>query len=377
MNILFLIFHGFDPANGISKKIFYQVSALKELGHDVRLCSLPSSKDGYKTRLVDDIPLREYGNGIKSKILKRVEFGSIAQYAIQNKIELVYMRSDHNANPFTIRMAKKMKRANIRIVMEIPTYPYDHEDDIPLKNMELLIDKCFRKQLAKQLYRIVTFTENKRIFGVDTIRISNGIDFGQIKLKQHKNDTSRELHLIGVAEIHLYHGFDRLILGLRNYYAGAPAYKVYFHLVGEFFGKQEADSILSLLEQNPELRPYVILHGAKHGKELDTLFEQTDMGIGSLGRHRSGITDIKTLKNREYAARGLAFIYSETDTDFEHRPYILKVPADESPIDIPQVIRFFQEQTLTPPEIRNSILSLSWKEQMRLVMDQVKSTDNI
>ena len=26
---LFVIFHGFDPNNGISKKIFYQVNALK------------------------------------------------------------------------------------------------------------------------------------------------------------------------------------------------------------------------------------------------------------------------------------------------------------------------------------------------------------
>ncbi len=35
------------------------------------------------------------------------------------------------------------------------------------------------------------------------------------------------------------------------------------------------------------------------------------MGIASLGRHRNGITRIKTLKNREYAARGIPFVYSE------------------------------------------------------------------
>ncbi|MEG2480028.1 MAG: hypothetical protein RSA50_07120, partial [Mucinivorans sp.] len=43
----------------------------------------------------------------------------------------------------------------------------------------------------------------------------------------------------------------------------------------------------------------------------DDLFEQADIAIGSLARHRSGITTIKTLKNREYAARGIPFIYSE------------------------------------------------------------------
>ena len=38
MKILFLIFHGFDEANGISKKIRYQVKALRECGADVRVC---------------------------------------------------------------------------------------------------------------------------------------------------------------------------------------------------------------------------------------------------------------------------------------------------------------------------------------------------
>lgn len=372
MNILFLVFHGFNPSNGISKKISYQINALKELGHNVQLCYLSSDENGYKIRWVDKIAIRTYGNGLIGKILKRIEFDSIAQFAILNKIDLVYMRSDHNANPFTIRMARKMNMANIRIVMEIPTYPYDHEDNLILKKIELFIDRCFRKKLAKQLYKIITFTDYKQIFGIDTIRISNGIDFSHIKLKQHRNDTSHELHLIGVAEIHLYHGFDRLILGLQNYYASNPEYKVYFHLVGNFFGKQEEKSILSLLQQNSKLSQYVVLYGAKHGDELDSLFEKADMGIGSLARHRSGISDIKTLKNREYAARGLSFIYSENDSDFEQKPYIYKVPADESPIDIPQVIHFFQKQKLTPLEIRNSILSLSWEEQMQQVINQVK-----
>lgn len=44
------------------------------------------------------------------------------------------------------------------------------------------------------------------------------------------------------------------------------------------------------------LSPYVILHGAKHGKELDVLFEKADFAVGSLARHRSGIQNIKTLK---------------------------------------------------------------------------------
>ena len=40
MKILFLVFHGFDAFNGISKKIGYQIEALRILGHQVELGSL-------------------------------------------------------------------------------------------------------------------------------------------------------------------------------------------------------------------------------------------------------------------------------------------------------------------------------------------------
>ena len=44
MKALFLMFHGFDKANGISKKIHYQVKALKECGLDVRTCYYQTSQ---------------------------------------------------------------------------------------------------------------------------------------------------------------------------------------------------------------------------------------------------------------------------------------------------------------------------------------------
>lgn len=39
------------------------------------------------------------------------------------------------------------------------------------------------------------------------------------------NDTSDELHLIGVAEVHYWHGFDRLVRGLAAYYDRGRSYK--------------------------------------------------------------------------------------------------------------------------------------------------------
>ena len=65
------------------------------------------------------------------------------------------------------------------------------------------------------------------------------------------------------------------------------------------------------------------------------------------------------------------FAYSETDEDFDKMPYILKVPADESPIDIHRLIRFYMELDLSPRKIRDSIKNLSWKEQMMKVINNL------
>ena len=252
--------------------------------------------------------------------------------------------------------------------MEIQTYPYDQE--FIDQKLNLCIDKIFRHDLCKQLNAIVTFSNDTVIFGQRTIRISNGIDFSSIPLRQQIHTMENELHLIGVAEIHFWHGFDRIINGLKEYYTQNPTYKVYFHIVGNLSGERERQEI-EMPIHTYGLSPYVILHGAKHGKELDVLFEKADFAVGSLARHRSGIQNIKTLKNREYAARGFGFIYSETDDDFEKMPYILKAPADETPIEISKVIAFCKKQTTPPQEIRDSIRNLSWKEQMKKVYDSI------
>lgn len=367
MKALFLIFHGFDPSNGISKKIHYQVKALKQCGLDIELCSYDVAVDGRRYWKVDDRVIADLGIGIGAKLKRRIDYLPIVQYVKENKIEFIYMRSDHNANPFTISMVKSMKRGGAKVVMEIPTYPYDQEYVSRKMKMELAVDRLYRHSLAKWLDSIVTFSNAPRIFGKDTIRISNGIDFDAIPLKEHQNDTSKELHLIGVAEIHYWHGYDRLIKGLAEYYHTNTDYKVYFNLVGVFAGEMERNACMTVVKEN-HLEPYVVYHGAKHGEELDELFERCDFAIGSLGRHRSGITYIKTLKNREYAARGFSFIYSETDEDFDSKPYVLKAPADESPIDINRIIDFYCSLQMTSKDIRASIQGLSWQTQMQKVL---------
>jgi glycosyltransferase involved in cell wall biosynthesis len=339
INALFLSFSGYSEYNGISKKKLAQIKGLKECGLNVMNCYYTLLRNNeHRVWMIDDVVLIDLGKGILAKLKKRTNYVSLLTYIIEKRISFVYMRYEHNANPFLIHFVRRLMNQGVKVVMEIPTFPYDQEYITIRSKCSLFIDKLFRKRLAKQLNAIVTFSNESEIFGQRTIRISNGIDFNSIKLKRQRNHSSDEIHLVGVAEIHYWHGFDRVVKGLANYYKSDRhnACKIYFHIVGEFSGERERTEIVPLIIEN-KLENYIILHGKLFGISLDGIFDRSDIGIGSLARHRSNITYIKTLKNREYAARGIPFIYSETDEDFESMPYILKVPADESPIDITQI----------------------------------------
>lgn len=379
MKILFLVYHGLSNYSGISKKILLQVKGLEENGHEVHLCTYIVKEDGQKCRMIDNKIMENLGTGIVAKLKKRCCYGSILKYIKEQRIDLVYVRSFHNANPFTIHLFKQIRKIGVKAAMEIPTYPYDPEyigADWRVR-FNLIIDKFYREKLAKQMDAIVTFSNEEIIFGQRTIRISNGVDFSTIPLKKQptKKKLSSEIHLIGVAEVHYWHGYDRLIHGIGKYYQSPHEEKVYFHLIGgvassEMYDTPQAPGFDRYI-QRYKIKKYIIFHGQQYGKELDVLFDKADFAIGSLARHRTKIDKIKTLKNREYAARGIPFMYSETDEDFDCMPYVLKVPAAETPIDIKQVIQFCKEIKETSQQIRESIAHLSWKEQMRKVVNNM------
>ena len=312
--------------------------------------------------MTDDALIADLGSGLTAKLRKRIDFSPIINYIQQEHIQSVYIRFAHNANLFTTLFLFRLKRMGIRTVLEIPTYPYDQE--YISQWTKYYTDHLFRRTFCRFIDRIVTYSDDPVIFGRPTLRISNGIDFRHIALRQAPPSAEEGLHLIAVAEIHFWHGLDRLIEGLGRYYAQQPAYPVYFHIVGPLSGSREEREILTPIHQYG-LEQVVTLHGPQHGAQLDSLFDRCHLAIGSLGRHRSGITSIKTLKNREYAARGFAFVYSEQDADFDSQPYVLKVPADESPIDVPRLVEFYRQQSLSPSAIRGSIAHLAWSEQMK------------
>ena len=167
MKILFLVYHGFSEYSGISKKIHYQVKGLKENGYDVRLCYYDINENGHRCRFIDGFVLKDYGMGVMAALRQRMDYDRIYDYCIAEQIDMIYARCFQNANPWLIRFFKKLKKAGIHAVTEIPTYPYDQEfSHFSWKvRAGLKIDQFFREQLYRQMDALVTFSNADRIFG--------------------------------------------------------------------------------------------------------------------------------------------------------------------------------------------------------------------
>lgn len=261
---------------------------------------------------------------------------------VPSDADVIYIRYQLSDYPF-INFLKKCKKKlpNSKIILEVPMYPYEDE----LKEISNIItnfrDKFYSKQIKKYVNQVTTCTPFDKIFGVPAILIVNGIDVNKVKPKNVKSSNHSEINIIAVALVNFSHGYDRLIAGLNNYYSNKnePKREVVFHLVGD-------GEVISQLKEyvcSHNLSDRVIFYGFKSGQELDEIYEKADIGLDVLGGHRKGDKWFGTLKSREYLSKGLPFIteYPLTKELDPVKKYIMKVSANESPIDIDEVIKFY------------------------------------
>ena len=372
MKILFLTFLYLEKTSGISKKIQAQVQALGRGGAEVHLCHFEAMTDGRHWAL-DGEDIGRIG-GRKDVVLKNAT-GSFYQPVLRTLREggydWLYFRYNLNATPFMIRFMAEVRKLGVRIVMEIPTFPYDGEfRDLPLmRRIAFETEKWSRKRFHRFVDKIVTFSDDREIFGVPCVNLSNAVDPEQIPLRAvvPRHDYVR---MTGVAILSFWHGYDRLIRGIAAYRAAHPqGREVRFDVVG---GGEIRDQ-LEQLARELGVADCVKFHGLLYGDELNRVFLDTDLCVGCLACHRKHIVEVKSLKNVEYAMRGIPMVYSEQNNDFDNRPYVLKATADESPVDVADLLRRFEKAERDPATIRRSVAHLSWEFQMKKLLEEMKA----
>lgn len=344
--LLYIAFTDFTKLSfGPNAKILSQCRAFSAHGYEVSLIG----RQGMDTVLIQhDTLIRSIGTAkidlpasrFRNLLAKQKQISDLKKHLKETHYDACYIRYEFS-DPGFVSLLRELRECCPKIVLELPTYPYEDENrDNFLSRMQLLVDRHWRKQLHHYIDFIVTFYAGyDTIFGIPVQVIPNGFDFSTMALVSG-NLPEDAIHLIAVSSMRSWHGYERFLEGMRVYYQteDVPHRNIVLHLVGN---GREYGKYNSLVEEY-DLKEHVVMEGAMSGKPLDALYDRCAIGIDSLARHRSGIDVLSSLKSREYGAKGLPIINScKIDVIEDDFPYLLRVPADESAISIPDVLTFY------------------------------------
>jgi len=294
------------------------------------------------------MPGTERPQGILGKIYREWHVNN----AIKNIILSLSERDVLYARIFypSLQLSRMLKQPRAcKIVIEYQTIePFEYR--LNGKYWYLLIDFLFGNAIRRYTDGIVGVTDEITQYEVARagdpkkphFTIGNGFAVKSVPVRQAPYYHGNYLHLLCVASVARWHGLDRLFRGLATH---RMMPKVTLHIAGDGAELPHLEKLACDLGISDRM----VFHGFTTGKALDALFDQCHIAVGSLGIHRIGLKEASILKAREYCARGIPFIYGIADPDFPADfPYILRLPADENPIDIEQLLAFAEEVCADP-----------------------------
>lgn len=341
LRVMYLNMSGVLNSNsGYFKKINQQVKALRDLGVDVEQVSIEML--GFSSL---------QGPGLWKTLSRRKRLLEFAEERIVNReIDLIYMRYSC-ADGLLYRFVKKYGHV---IVTEHQTL---EEQELASMGLYLryLSERYFGRKVLKRIAGIVGVTEEICLYEKERARIENiaclpngnGIDIASVRERKIEQKAFDTLEMLCVAHVAKWHGLDRLIKGMAEYQGNV---RPQLHIVGDGSEIPNLKRLVTYLK----LENSVIFHGFKTGKELDELFDRCHVAVGSLAIHRAGSGS--PLKSKEYCARGIPFVDSVNDADFDYNlPFRLKLTSDDTPIDIEALVSF----------TRNALSDSSQAEKMR------------
>lgn len=236
----------------------------------------------------------------------------------------------------------KTRYPQCKVIMEVATYPYIRELLQRIDGWALLPKDLFnRRKLKKYVDRIVTYSDDLKIFDIPTIRVMNGIDVKSIKpICDNGNSETKIIRLLAVGVLQKSHGYERCIQGLAQYYFNKPGRTIEIHIVGD---GTELNYYKNLVAKY-HLERYVFFYGRKVGVELEQIYNNMDIALGSFGAYKRGITKSSSLKIREYLAKGLPIISGcreDVFDDMSDYPFYLQMPNDNSLVDMRDILCFY------------------------------------
>ncbi|GIX58695.1 glycosyltransferase [Bacillus paranthracis] len=347
---------------GIKKKVMGQKEALNFLGK----CDL----------------LYVRANGLylnQEKVLDFLNYKDIYNYILNSSFlseyDLCYIRHLPPMSFSYFNFLRGIKKnPNLKVILEIPTFPYygERSNAQSVKNkLNFYLDQfCFSKLISQYIDHIVTFNYfEDTVFGIENIKLVNGISESQMPLIKKEKSNLKEINILAVSTLVSWHAYDRLILGLNEYKdKGLNEYTIKLHFVGEGPERNNLENLTNDLSLNE----FIYFYGYKNGDELEEIYGESDIGVSSLGLFKKGGAG-DSLKAKEYMLAGLPIIVDENEKYYLGKEFVLDIPSNGNPIDLEQVVKFYNSITSQGSEIREFCLeNFSWNRQIEKLLEIVE-----
>lgn len=325
---------------GPRRKILGQIKAFEESGISLELVENPFCLSGI---------IR--GNFLLRQLVCRLPFTYVySKHQYEERYtgaDVFYVRFLAGDRAF-VRFLKQLRENNpqAKILLELPDYPTTWYMTTSLLYTLIYLPIIIKdwnagRKYKKYVDRIVIPQKIENAFQIPVLPIENGINVSDVRCREPEK--TEVIRIIAVAGMCSFHGYDRLIEGLNNYYAQGEKREVELHMVG---GKAEPGNELSRYQdlcQKYHLEKRVIFYGEKKGEELDRVYDKCNLAVGSLGMYRIGYKMASSLKIREYLAKGLPVITGSRVDVFEKKdfPYYLEFENNDTPIGVQKIIDFY------------------------------------
>lgn len=381
--VILYIAQSLGKMSGVRKKVFAQCEAMEENGAVVSLFSwgvvtLPFDR---KPNIQGTFFYKElserYGENSLFDIVKRryAVFPDMLKFVIKTRPDIVYLRYPL-ADPIWVLFCAFLKLKADKIIFEHNSIELEELKSQGSRLGYWLEKLCgppmrwFADYFAAVTEEILLY-EQKRALPkkVKGTVMGNGFDISSVPLRTPPV-LENEIHILGLANLAFWHGYDRIIKGMAEY---TGHYKIIFHLAGGA-GKDEVEN-LRRLAVSLGLTDNVIIYEPIYGRDLDRLFDICHIAAGGLGGHRKGAWSSSELKQREYCSRGIPFFNATKDDDFTNCSFYMLLELCNAPIPIEKICSFaeqmFSDAKCTLKMREYAKQNLTWTAKIKYLFENI------
>ncbi len=299
----------------------------------------------------------------------------------KEKYDILYLRFHYFITLEMLMFFYQLKKnqPQAKIFVEIPTYPYKKELYNTMAYIRYGFNFVVLPWFKKWVDFIVTVSAHDKIYGIPTIKTSNGYYNRSYDINiqiEKRTPPAPNPFVVGlVANFSPWHAPEILIQSIAEYYQLSNINDIEVKAI--MIGDGETLEKCKQLAQHLGLTKHISFPGRLDFSEINAYSQKIHVMIGTLGHHLKNIKLDSSLKNREYAFMGMPMILKTPDPDFpETLPFIKYFKDDESLIDINEVISFYKKLAINHPNYPQEINEyarkhLTWQAKLKEVFYQI------